>query len=185
MMPTKNKPAVPSAALVAWCNAVPNVLWSVLSFAPLCVYCYQWVARPWLYGFGAVGLLAGCLPTAWYRYGQLSTAPTAYHRLGVQVVGRFVQHGALLNGLLRHWYPGYRHLPGRAALAQLVRTTYQQERFHWVMLVLFLLVSGYAAAHAQLGWALALLLVNGLYNLYPIWLQQYLRVRLRKAQPSP
>ena len=47
------------------------------------------------------------------------------------------------------------------------------------MLVLFGLLSGYAVAHAHLGWAALLLLLNVGYNPYPIWLQQYLRVRLR------
>lgn len=46
MMPTEPKRYQPSLALGAWCNAGPNVLWSVLSFVPLCSYCYQAVARP-------------------------------------------------------------------------------------------------------------------------------------------
>ncbi|MVN78322.1 hypothetical protein GO988_18485 [Hymenobacter sp. HMF4947] len=183
MMPPVPKRRLPSPTLVAWYNAVPNVLWSALSFVPLCIYCYQAVARPWLYGFGAVSLLACCLPTAWYRYGQLSAGPAAYRRLGVPVVGRLAQHGALVNGLLRWRYPSYRYLPSRAALASLVRTSYQQERFHWAGLVFFLLVNGYAVARAHIGWAALLLLLNAGYNLYPIWLQQYLRVRLRPGQP--
>jgi hypothetical protein len=30
------------------------------------------------------------------------------------------------------------------------------------------------------GWAVVLILLNIGYNLYPIWLQQYLRVRLQR-----
>ncbi len=176
MAATESRAAMPSPAVLAWANAVPNVLWSVLSLTPLAVFCYQYL--PWLYGFGAVSLLAYAWPTAWLRRLQLSAAPAAYRRLRVPALNHLTQHGTLVNSLLRRRYPQYRHLPRRADLAKLVRTTYQLERFHWVMLVFFLLVAGYAVAQGQLGWAGLLTLLNVGYNLYPIWLQQYLRIRL-------
>lgn len=169
----------PSPTLLAWYNAVPNVLWSGLSFTPLVLFCYQFVARPWLYGFGAVSLLVYACPTAWLRHGQLSTSTAPYRKLRVPAFSRFAQHGAFVNGLLRRRYPQYRYLPTRASAAKLVSTTYQQERFHWAGLVFFLLASGYAVAQGRLGWALLLTLLNVGYNLYPIWLQQYVRIRLR------
>jgi hypothetical protein len=95
-------------------------------------------------------------------------------------VSHITQDGGLVNSLLRHQYPQYRRLPSRAAVAGLVRGTYHYERFHWTMLLFFLLVSGYAVTQRQMGWALVLSLLNVGYNLYPIWLQQYLRVRLQR-----
>ncbi|MGI4870123.1 MAG: hypothetical protein ACRYFX_02975 [Janthinobacterium lividum] len=114
----------------------------------------------------------------WLQRLQLSSGVAAYQRLRVPALNRFTQSGTLVNALVRRRYPQYRVLPGRAAVAKLVRTTYQQERFHWAGLVFFLLLSIYAAAHGHPGWALGLALANVGYNLYPIWLQQYLRVRL-------
>ncbi|RZK16155.1 MAG: hypothetical protein EOO56_20580 [Hymenobacter sp.] len=110
----------------------------------------------------------------------LSAAPAAYHRLRVPALNHLTQHGTVVNRLLRHRYPQYRHLPPRADLARLVRAPYQMERFRWVMLVFFLLTTGYAVALGHLGWAGLLTLLNVGYNLYPIWLQQYLRIRLRR-----
>jgi hypothetical protein len=170
--------------VLACYNAVPNVLWSVLSLVPLVVFCYQHVARPWLYGFAALSLLAYAWPTAWLAHLQLSARPALYRRLRVPALNHFTQHGTLVNRLLRHRYPQYRYLPPRANLAQVVRTTYHLERFHWVMLVYFLLATGYAVALGYWGWAGLLTLLNVGYNLYPIWLQQYLRLRLRGV-PRP
>jgi hypothetical protein len=170
--------ATPSPAVLAWYNAVPNVLWSVLSLTPLVVFCYQYVARPWLYGLIALSLLTYAWPAAWLRRLQLSAAPTVYRQLRVPALNHLTQHGTLVNRLLRHRYPQYRHLPPRADAAKLVRATYHLERFHWVLLVFFLLTTGYALALGHVGWAGLLTLLNVGYNLYPIWLQQYLRIRL-------
>ena len=179
-----NRPAShrtkPSAAVLAWYNAVPNLLWSVLAWGPLGYFCYQHVARPWLYGFGVVSLLAYAWPAAWLRRLQLSSRVGAYRKLKVPAINRFAQQGALINALLRRRYPQYRALPGRSAVAKLISTTYQHERFHWAGLVFFLLVSTCAVVKGYLGWALGLTLANVGYNVYPIWLQQYLRVRLGK-----
>jgi hypothetical protein len=164
--------------VLAFYNAVPNMLWSGLSLVPLVVFCYQHVARPWLYGFCAISLLAYAWPTAWLRHLQLSARPAVYRRLRVPALNHLTQHGTLVNRLLRHRYPQYQYLSPRANLAKLVRTTYHMERFHWAMLVYFLLTTGYAVALGYWGWAGLLTLLNVGYNLYPIWLQQYLRVRL-------
>jgi hypothetical protein len=178
-MPASNSQrGVPSAAVVACYNAVPNVLWSALALVPLVVCCYRYVERPWLWGFVGVSLSAYAWPAAWLRRLQLASSAPVYRRLGVPALGHFTQQGTLVNRLLRRRYPGYRGLVGRRGVARLLSTTYQQERFHWAGLVFFLGISLYVGAKGQLGWALALALLNVGYNLYPIWLQQYLRVRL-------
>lgn len=178
-MPASNvKRGVPSAAVVACYNAVPSVLWSGLALGPLVVCCYRYVERPWLWGLVALSLLAYAWPAAWLRRLQLARSVQVYQRLGVPRVGYVTQQGALVNKLLRRRYPGYRALVGRRAVARLLSTTYQQERFHWAGLVFFLAISLYVGAAGRLGWALGLALLNVGYNLYPIWLQQYLRVRL-------
>lgn len=188
MLPTGKK-AAPSPALLAFYNAVPNVFWSVLSLLPICVFCYQHMTRPWLYGLLAVSLLAVsllayALPSTWFRYWQLSSSSVPYRKLGVPIVNRFTQHGDFINRLIRRQYPTYRHVRHRASAAALLRTSYHQERFHLVVLLFFLFSSVYAAAYGYWKWAAALTLINIGYNLYPIWLQQYLRVRLHVQPPT-
>jgi hypothetical protein len=178
---SRNPAAGPSPALLALVNALPNVFWSVLSLGPLAAYSYQFVARPWLYGGLAACLLAYVVPTSWLGHWQLSRTPGIYRKLGVASVNRVTQNGTLVHWFIRRRYPHYRHVPSRAALAGLVRTTYQYERFHVALFLFFLLVGGYAVGHGQLGWAVLLTLTNVGYNVYPVWLQQYIRVRLGRA----
>ncbi|MGI4835429.1 MAG: hypothetical protein ACRYFK_18405 [Janthinobacterium lividum] len=151
MLAPNSKPGAPSAVVVACYNAVPSVLWSALALGPLVVYCYRYVERPWLWGFVAVSLSAYAWPAAWVRHLQLATSVRVYCRLGVPRVGYFTQQGALINRLLQRRYSGYRVLRGQRGLVGLLRTTYQQERFHWAGLLFFLLLSAYAAGTGRVG----------------------------------
>ncbi|AMJ67874.1 hypothetical protein [Hymenobacter sp. PAMC 26628] len=173
----------PPPALLALANAVPNVFWSVLGLGPIGVYCYQWVTRPWLYGLLAASLLAYAVPAAWLGRWQLSRTPGPYRRLGVAAANRVMQHGDFVNRLTRRRYPRYRRVVARGAVAGLVRTTYQQERFHLALFLFFLAIGAYAAVHGQVGWAGLLALTNVGYNLYQMRLQQYIRVRLAAGAP--
>lgn len=183
MLPSRSSPpGGPSATTVAFCNAVPSVLWSGLAFGPVVLYCYRYLAQPALWAFVVVSLLAYAWPTAWLRHLQLSRHAALYRRLRVPLLGRFTQQGALVNGLLRRRYPAYRVvLPSRPAVARLLSTTYQQERFHWAGLLFFALLELHAGWAGHWRWVGGLALANIGYNLYPIWLQQYLRVRLGKG----
>ena len=179
MMPSRPPlPGVPSAIKVALYNAVPSVVWSVLAFGPVVMYCYRYVAPALLWTFVGVSLLAYAWPAVWLQRLQLSRHAAVYRQLGVPLVGRFAQQGAMVNGLLQRHYPAYRALPGRQGLARLLRTPYQQERFHWAGLLLFAFLGLHAGLAGQWRWAGGLTLANIGYNLYPIWLQQYLRVRI-------
>ncbi|MCB2406464.1 hypothetical protein [Hymenobacter lucidus] len=179
-MPNPPRHPAPSAALLAFCNAVPNVFWSVAGLLPVSIFCYQHVARLWLYGLLAASLLMYAVPVAWFRYWQLSSGPARYRRLGVPLINQLTQHGGLINRLLRRRYPHYRHVHSRASVRALVGTSYHQERFHLALLLFFGFISLYAATRGYTGWALLILATNVGYNLYPIWLQQYLRVRLHR-----
>ncbi|GAB3842527.1 glycosyl-4,4'-diaponeurosporenoate acyltransferase CrtO family protein [Hymenobacter jeollabukensis] len=164
-----------------WYNAVPNVLWSVLGLGPVAWFAYAHVGRPWLWGMVAVSLLAYLLPARALERLRLSASPARYRRLGVHWLNRVTQNGELVNRQLRRRFPGFRQVPGRAAAERHLRASYHLERFHLALLVFFVLVGAYAAACGQWGWALLILVLNVGYNLYPMWLQQYLRSRLRAA----
>ncbi|TGD77817.1 hypothetical protein [Hymenobacter wooponensis] len=178
MPPTPKKSEVPTSAVLAFYNAVPSVFWSVLHLVPLSLFCYQYLPRLWLYGSIGVSLLMYAIPKAWFRRWQLSARPVAYQRLGIAIVGHLTQHGSVVHGLIRRHYPQYRRARSRQSVAGLLGNTYHMERFHVAALVFFLLCSISAATQGRWGWAVGLAVLNITYNLYPIWLQQYLRLRL-------
>lgn len=167
--------------LAGWYNALPNVLWSGLAWTPVVVFCYQHVARPWLWTLVGLSLLGYLLPAAALERLRLSSRRAPYQRLGVPRLNRFTQNGDWVNQRLRQQFPRFRQVAGRDAALRRLRASYHLERFHLVALVLLLLLSGYAAGHGRWDWAGLLLLLNVGYNLYPMWLQQYLRLRLRAA----
>jgi hypothetical protein len=183
MQPTKEFLVSPHV-LASVYNAAANVFWSVLAFAPVSVFCYRFLSRPWLWAFVVVSLLPLIVPSSTLRSLELSSAVRTYRKLGVHRVNHFVQRGTLINNLLRQKYPEYRRMRYRTRTASLMQSTYIQERFHWTVLVFFLLASLYGIAHAQLGWALLITIINVFYNLYPIWLQQYIRLRLSRSRPN-
>ena len=71
------------------------------------------------------------------------------------------------------------HAYDKATIRRKIKETYMFERFHVGLLLVFFILTGHALKeHWQ--WVIVLLLGNFLYNIYPILLQQYVRLRLRK-----
>jgi hypothetical protein len=153
------------------------VFWSVLSIAPPSFFCYHYMARPWLYGLLLGHLLAYGLPTAWFSRWQLGRTPARYRQLGVPTVNRLTQHGEFVNRFIRRRYPHY-HRVRAHTVAAVMRASYQLERFHLGLFGFFLGSSLYALWQGQWGWALLIMVTNLGYNVYPVWLQQYIRLRL-------
>lgn len=165
-------------------NAATNVLWSLLAFAPVSIFCYRFMESAWLWAFVVASVMALMVPVSMLRHLELSSTVTTYRKLGVHWVNHFVQHGTLINRLLKRRYPEYRPKRSRTWTVDLVQSTYVQERFHWAALLFFLLISMYGIAHGFPGWALLITILNVVYNLYPIWLQQYIRVRLNRSRSN-
>lgn len=165
-------------------NAATNVLWSLLAFAPVSIFCYRFMEPAWLWAFVVASVMALMVPVSMLRHLELSSTVTTYRKLGVHWVNHFVQHGTLINRLLKRRYPEYRPKRSRTWTVHLVQSTYVQERFHWAALLFFLLISMYGIAHGFPGWALLITILNVVYNLYPIWLQQYIRVRLNRSRSN-
>jgi hypothetical protein len=162
-------------------NAVANVFWSLLAFVPVSIFCYRFVERAWLWAFVAASVIALMVPASTLKYLELGSAVTPYRKLGVHRVNHLVQHGTLIRNLLRRRYPEYRPKRSRTTTAYLLQNTYVRERFHWAVLLFFLLTSLYAIARGYPGWALLITILNVVYNLYPIWLQQYIRMRVNRS----
>lgn len=162
-------------------NGVVNLLWSLLAFAPVSIFCFRFMERAWLWTFVAASAVGFIMPASTLRYLELGSTVTIYRRLGVPWVNHFVQHGTLVNQWVRRRDPEYQPMQFRTRIPQLLQSTYLQERFHWIVLLFFLLSSLHAVTVGHPVWALLITIMNVVYNLYPIWLQQYIRVRLNRS----
>src|SRR3974377_2240382 len=84
---------------------------------PVSIFCYRFMGRKWLSGFVVASSMAFMAPPSKLRYLELSSTVTTYRKLGVHWVNHFVQHGTLINRLLRRRYSEYRRLRSRARTA--------------------------------------------------------------------
>ena len=161
-------------------NTVPSFFWSVVNLVPVSVFCYRY-ADAWLFwttlGIASLSIL---LPRTFFKHIQLSSTPAIYRKVGVHFINRFTQHGAIVNQWVRKKYPTYKVVPlNRQAIQRHYRQTYMFEKFHFMLFVFFAVMMCYALVKEYIGWSLVLLVTNILYNIYPILLQQYVRIKLR------
>ena len=165
---------------LAFYNMVPNLFWSILNLVPVSVYCFNHVEQKNLYLFLAVSLFPLLVKRSFLDKIQISKSAANYQKLGVPVVNRFAQNGAIINNLMKRKFPGYRSVTSRkSSIAALINQTYVFEKFHWILFIFFFLIIIYAILNRQVVWACVIFVNNTLYNFYPNLLQQYIRLKLR------
>ncbi len=165
--------------MVAMYNMIPNLLWSIINFTPIFIFCYHNINTTLGYIFLAISLLTTLLPVSFFTYIQLSTTTSLYKKIGVKFINKFTQNGDLINGLIRKRFPRYNVISTRnISHKKLLRQTYMFEKFHFAMFVFFTLVIVYALIKKYFLWAFIIAISNIVYNVYPNLLQQYIRIRL-------
>jgi hypothetical protein len=161
-------------------NMIPNVLWSVLNLVPISIYCYNNVDRRSLYIFIALSVIPGFFRNSLYDRIQIGRTARTYKRLGVGLVNKLAQNGTIINDLVRKKFPNYKMVVyQRSSIDKLLQQTYLFEKFHFIMFVFFILITGYALVKNHFWWVVIISATNVLYNVYPNLLQQYVRLKLR------
>ncbi|MGH7494883.1 MAG: hypothetical protein ACREOO_21125 [bacterium] len=171
-----------SARMKMWAicyNQIPNIFWSVLSFTPLGYFWYMVKDLKWLYILLAVSFLGGFLPNTFFDAVQLGKTTSIYEKIGIRFVKKFTQDGDVINRFIRRKFPRYRVFDHNQSIQKYLAKAYSIERIHFVMFLFFLLTSVYALARGYAWWAAILTFNNLVFNLYPNFLQQYNRLRLR------
>ncbi len=160
-------------------NMVPNVIWSILNLVPVSVFCYRLMNLSLFFTFLAPALLTVFLPNSFFNKMQLGTTTSIYKKLGVHIVNKVAQNGDVINALIRKRFPDYKVISSqRSSINKLLQQTYMFEKFHFMMFVLFSLITVYALGKSYFGWAIAISVTNLAYNIYPNLLQQYIRLKL-------
>ncbi|RFM29048.1 glycosyl-4,4'-diaponeurosporenoate acyltransferase CrtO family protein [Deminuibacter soli] len=166
--------------LAALYNAVPNFFWTILNLTPAVYYFYLYLPLNWLWLIAPLCILPYCFKPALLDKMVISQSRHWYHRLGVHRVQQYVQHGVIINRIIRRRYPAYRIVYNKTTITRKINESYMFERFHLGMLLAFAVLTAHALVTRHWQWALLLLLCNILYNAYPILLQQYVRLRLKR-----
>lgn len=176
-MPPEQLDRINSNRIITWSNQLVNLLWSCLCLGPLLYYCYNNMTPSWLYGFLIISFIPFLLPNVFFDQIQLSASAGFYSKLGTRIVRKYTQDGDVINHWLQLKYPNYSPAQ-RGSLQEHVRRSYMNEKFHTGCFLFFLLSSLYAFHQGNWVWGVSILISNVIYNVYPILLQQYNRIRL-------
>ncbi|WP_018617179.1 hypothetical protein [Segetibacter koreensis] len=169
--------------IVAACNVIPNVFWSVLNLTPISVFCYRCIDWKTFGYFLIVSLLSAILPKAFFNNILPGKTPAFYRKTGVAFINRFTQNGDIINKFVRKRFPGYKAISQRQnGIYKAIQQTYMLEKFHFVVFLFFFFVIIYALKNNYARWAIIIALNNIIYNIYPCLLQQYIRIRLESTR---
>ncbi|QKZ13912.1 hypothetical protein [Spirosoma sp. KUDC1026] len=179
MEPARRQKSATVKQTVTIYNQLINFFWTILAFAPIGYFCYVALPVNWLYTFLAISLLVFFLPPSFFRAIQLSNTTAIYQRLGLRTVRKYTQNGILVNHLIRRREAAYNTVRTLSVKSHLSKAS-ANERFHTVVFVFFLLTTVYALIYSYWIWAIVFTISNLVYNVYPILLQQYNRIRFRR-----
>lgn len=162
-------------------NQLINVFWSVISFGPLVYFCYVYMYNRWFYVFLGLSITGMLVPEKWLAGFTLSKSPAFYRKTGVRFAQNFTQDGALINRFIRKENPGYEAIRSKKSIEKLRKKGLINEKFHLMMFIYFLLTTIYAFAHLYWIWGLLITINNIIFNVYPVLLQHYNRLRLMRV----
>jgi hypothetical protein len=155
------------------------IAWSLDAFglrSPAFAFLINWLAMSW----GAVASLAIRFSFApnYYAIKSFEQTGRVYEWLGVRLVKKILRRGplAILSPTLR--FPEEKTVAGLEKLENEMRNA---ETIHLYVFIFILLLTGFALLNGWLdavGW---LSLFNILFNIYPIMLQRYNRIRMQET----
>ena len=126
-----------------------------------------------------ISLVPVFLPRSFFNLFQSPNMVNFYRKAGVGFINKFTQNGTLVNKIIRKKFPEYKFLSQKKlSVRQLFQQTYMFEKFHFMLCFFFVLINGYACFQNLYGWAIFIFISNLIYNIYPIFLQHYIRIRI-------
>ena len=161
-------------------NQLLNFFWTLLCFLPLLWYWSVEGPDNWFYGSIIISLACSFLPGTVYQLLQFSNSPKTYEKYGVKIIRRFVQHGDLINRSFRRISAGYKVIKDIRQLKRYLNSIAMYERFHFMCFLFFLFTAFHSLFEHRLLFTLLITIGNFIYNICPIFLQQYNRLRIRR-----
>lgn len=154
------------------------MFWSIICLFPVSVFCYTVMDPPWFYTFLGISIPGYFLPKSFFRKIHVGKTQKFYQRAGVSFFKKFTQNGDIVNNLIKRKYPDYKVVTtNKMSIKKFLAQSYMFEQFHFVFFLFFVFAMVYALVNLYFWWAVIIGVTNIMYNIYPILLQQYLRMR--------
>lgn len=160
-------------------NQFINLFWTFLAFMPVVWYWYLRDAGIVILIYVIVSVAVGFLPARFFAKLQLSKSRRAYERLGVRFIAQFVQDGSFSNRISGRKLISRSTIKDEKKLSSYLKTLSMYERYHMECLVFFMITVIDSLFQGLLVFSFILLVLNIIYNFYPIILQQYNRLRVK------
>ncbi len=171
---------------LAFYNMIPNLVWSIINLTPITIFCFTLINTGTVYLFLVLSLVPAFLKNSFLDRIQIGRTTMIYRKLGVHMINKLAQNGAIVNALMKRKFPGYKVvIKKEKSISTLIYQTYVFEKFHMILFIFFSLSSLYALVKGNLSWAFIILLTNIAYNIYPNLLQQYIRIKLKLFSKRP
>ncbi len=160
-------------------NITANLVWTTICVAPIFIFCYKLMPLKWLYIFLAISLTGVFLSKSFFRKLHIGKSGKTYQKIGIKFIKKFTQNGDIVNNLVKKKYPDFKVITRKqSTIRQFSSSSLMFEKFHFIGFIFFLLTTIYALHLRQYWWAVVITITNIIYNVYPVFLQQYLRIRI-------
>ena len=159
--------------------ALTLIVWTFVAFefrSPIFAFLINWLVMSWVAMMGQF-VTFPFLPSTYYEIKPFEQSGQVYERLGVSIFKKIVRRGPLtvFSPTLR--FPAERSV---SALKTLENEMRKAETSHLAIFCLILLLVGYALVKGWFDAVAWLLLFNIFFNGYPVMLQRYNRLKIRK-----
>ena len=153
-----------------------------MTLAPCVIFYFRGIGElMWLAIFLMISYIISLFPKKFYNKIQLSKNVNFYKKLGVHQFKKFSTNGDFININIKKSFPKHRNVKDLTTIKAKLEETYIIEKSHTVLFAFCFLTTIYAILLNKIEFAVFLSIGNFLFNLYPNLLQQYNRIRYRKA----
>jgi hypothetical protein len=137
----------------------------------------------WMYfvGFLLISITISKLPHSFYDKLQLSGRTAFYKMLGVHLFKKFATNGDIINRKIRASHPEHKMVANIPGIRMKLAETYLTEQIHATLLVLCIFTGIYSFVVGANATGVLITAGNLIFNVYPILLQQYNRLRYQRV----
>lgn len=175
-----HKTAYPKAQfLTKLYNQFINLFWTGISFLPVLLFWIKNGTDSALYIFLITSFIITAIPEKLLKKLQVTQNQKVYERLRVKTIRKFVQDGDWSKNTKGSNKSG--KIKNRTDPYSYMKTIAMYERYHWCCFLFFLQTTVYGSSSESWVWLASMSVANILYNVCPILLQQYNKLRMQNV----
>lgn len=159
-------------------NQVFNIGYTAIFFTPIILFWKDYYTTLFFKISLGTTICSFFLPHRCYTFFQISDSKNFYKKIGIPFIQQFTQQGKFAKRLTTYLGNNVFQSPKGNRINKLKNQIRTFETFHWACFIFFSLTAAYAYQKGSSILTIFILTSNILYNVIPILIQQYNRIRL-------